>query len=149
MKALVVYDTKWGNTEKVAAAVAAGIGKGAQALRVDAVAPDAAGNLDLLVLGSPVLGGKPTKPMQAFLKAIVRTSGTGLRIAVFDTRMKMKFAEKFGFAADKMADQLRGQENTVISEPMGFLVTGQKGPLAEGEEERAAQWGRELLQSKG
>jgi flavodoxin len=145
VKALVVYDSKWGNTEKVALAIAAGIGKDAKVAQVGAVNSDQTKNIELLIIGSPVIGGRPTKPIQEYLKTIAQTSGTKLRIATFDTRMKMKFAQKFGFAAVKMADQLREQGNSLISEPTGFIVKGQKGPLAEGELDRATLWGKELM----
>jgi flavodoxin len=148
VKALVVYDSKWGNTEKVALAIAAGIGKDAKAAQVGAVESDQSRTMELLVIGSPVIGGKPTKTMQEYLKTIVQTSSTKLRIATFDTRMTMKFAQKFGFAAVKMADQLKEQGNALVSEPMGFIVKGQKGPLAEGELDRATQWGKELVKKK-
>jgi hypothetical protein len=103
--------------------------------------------IDLLVVGSPVLGGKPSKPMQGYLKTITRTSTTKLRIAAFDTRMRMKFAERFGFAAVRMAKQLEEQENVLVAEPMGFIVLGQKGPLEEGEVERAKEWGKALAKA--
>jgi flavodoxin I len=147
MKALVVYDTKWGNTEKVALAIAAGIGKGTRAIRVGEVDVNQAKELNLLVVGSPVIGGKPTKPIQEYLKTIANTAATKMRIATFDTRMTMKFAQKFGFASVRMADQLKEQGNITVSEPMGFMVKGQKGPLDEGELERATQWAQTL--SKG
>jgi flavodoxin len=148
MKALVVYDSKWGNTEAIAKAIAAGINKDARVAKVGEPAASDVEGLALLVVGSPVLGGKPSKPMQEYLKTIVQSSTTKMRIATFDTRMKMKFAEKFGFAADRMADQLKEQGNIILSVPMGFIVNGQKGPLAEGEVERAEKWGRELAKSK-
>ena len=148
MKAFVVYDSKWGNTEKVALAIAAGIGKEAKAAQVGAVKLDQTESVELLVIGSPVIGGRPSKPIQEYLKTIAQTSSTKLRIATFDTRMTMKFAQKFGFAAVKMADQLKEQRNTLISEPMGFIVKGQKGPLAEGELDRATLWGKELMKRK-
>jgi flavodoxin len=147
MKTLVVYDTKWGNTEKIAAAIADGVGGNARAVKIDGVTPEEAGKADLLIIGSPVIGGKPTKPIQAFLKTIVPASAPKRAIATFDTRMTMKLAQRFGFAAVKMADQLKAQGNTVVSEPMGFIVTGQKGPLAEGEMERATLWGKSLEKS--
>ena len=145
VKALIAYDTKWGNTEKVGMAIAAAIGKSAKAVQVGAIDSDQIKNIELLILGSPVIGGRPTKPIQEYLKTINQTSGTKLRIATFDTRMTMKFAQKFGFAAVRMATQLKEQGNTIISEPTGFIVTGQKGPLAEGELDRATNWGKELI----
>ena len=131
MKAIVVYDSKWGNTEMIAKAIAVGIGKSVRAVQVGDINTIETKSMELLVLGSPVLGGRPSKPMQGYLKTISQTSATRLRIATFDTRMTMKLAQRFGFAAVRMADQLREQGNTIISEPMGFIVTGQKGPLAE------------------
>jgi flavodoxin len=148
VKALVVYDSKWGNTEKVALAVAAGIGKDSKAAQVGAVESDQTKTIELLVIGSPVIGGRPTKPIQEHLKTITQTASTKLKIATFDTRMMMKFAQKFGFAAVRMADQLKEQGNTLVSEPMGFIVKGQKGPLAEGELDRATLWGKELTKKK-
>jgi flavodoxin len=147
MKALVVYDTKWGNTEKIANAIAMGLGKGIDVKKVATVKNDEIGELDLLVIGSPVLGGRPTKALQEFMKAISKTSGSKMKIAAFDTRMTMKFAQKFGFASERMIKQLKDQENSIIDEPIGFIVKGQKGPLEDGEMERAIEWGKKLLKA--
>ncbi|MEI6873930.1 MAG: flavodoxin, partial [Spirochaetota bacterium] len=59
-------------------------------------------------------------------------------------RMPTEAARKFGFAAVRMAEQLGEVGHRLVGEPMGFVVTGQKGPLAEGEVERAREWGRDL-----
>jgi flavodoxin len=144
MKALVVFDSKWGNTESVARAIAKGIGGNTRAARIgDADSKDYAG-VGLLVIGSPVLGGRPSKPTQEYVNGIAASPGGMPRIAVFDTRMTMKFAQRFGHAAVRMADQLKKQGLVLIAEPKGFIVKGQKGPLAEGEIENARQWGMEL-----
>jgi hypothetical protein len=82
--------------------------------------------------------------MQEFPKTFSPKSATKLRIATFDTRMKMKLAQRFGFAAMRMALQLREQGHGLISEPARVIINGQKGPVAEEELERAAQWGKEL-----
>jgi flavodoxin len=144
MKVLIVYDSKWGNTELVAKAVAAGLGKSARAVRVGEAPAGDFDKLELLVLGSPVHGGRPTKPIQEYMKGIPGGSAGKLRIGAFDTRMTTNAAQKFGFAAVRMLEQLKAQGCAVVSEPMGFIVTGQKGPLAEGELERASQWGKDL-----
>jgi|WetSurMetagenome_2_1015567.scaffolds.fasta_scaffold934582_1 flavodoxin I len=141
MKALIVYDSKWGNTEKVALAIAKGMGKNGQTIHVSKVAEAAIHDFDLLVIGSPVIGGKPSKVIQEFLNQLSVMGGRKRRFAVFDTRMATKFAKRFGYAAVKMYDQLSQQGETVVSEPMGFVVKGQKGPLEEGELDRSEQWG--------
>jgi flavodoxin len=144
MKALVVYDTVFGNTGKVAAAVAEGLGKGARALRVGAAGTGDLKGLDLLVLGSPVRGGRATEGMQMYLAGISPDAARGLAVAAFDTRMGMRFARIFGYAADRMSRQMREKGAALRAEPEGFIVTGRNGPLADGERERAVQWGAGL-----
>ena len=144
MKALVVYDTKWGHTEQIAKAIAAGLGKGAKTARVGDPEANLLGGIDLLVIGSPVIGGRPTKLLQEMLKEMKPEPSTKMKIATFDTRMTMKFAQKFGFAAVRMADQLKELGFTIKAEPEGFIVKGQKGPLEDGELERAEKWGKTI-----
>lgn len=146
MKALVVYDSTWGNTEKIATAIAAGIGGGSRAIRVGSADVKEYEELDLLVLGSPVLGGRATESMQKHIKSIPPAVAQKLNVATFDTRMAMKLAKLFGTAAVRMADELKGAGSTLKSTPQGFIVKGRSGPLAEGELERATKWGEELAQ---
>ena len=78
--------------------------------------------------------------MKAIPQAIART----LRVATFDTRMASTFAKLFGYAAVRMARQLAQQGCATLLPPEGFIVWGGKGPLADGELERATAWGKEL-----
>jgi flavodoxin len=148
VKVLIVYDSKWGNTESIAKAVAAGIGKNARFVKVNDLDTIKTESMDLLIIGSPVIGGKPTKAIQEYMKKLSQTLDKNIRVATFDTRMTMKLAQKFGFAAVRVAEEFKENGNTLIAEPMGFIVVGQKGPLAEGELERATQWGKDLMQTK-
>jgi flavodoxin len=144
MKTLVLFDSKFGNTEAIAQAVAKGIGGGASTARVGAGGSLSLAGLDLLVIGSPVVGGRATKPVQEIVEKIGTPTGSKPRVAVFDTRMTMKFAQRFGHAAVRMADELKAKGFTLVGEPAGFIVLGQKGPLADGELERAEAWGKAL-----
>jgi hypothetical protein len=74
-------------------------------------------------------------------------------VAVFDTRIALEtikskvfrfMVNTGGYAASTMAKQLAKKHASVIASPEGFLVTGEEGPLKEGELERAAEWGRQL-----
>ena len=143
MGAMVVYDSKWGNTELVAKAIAEGLGGDARALRVGE-GTEGAGQAGLLVLGSPVIGGRPTKAMKDFIATLLGQAAPRCAVATFDTRMPTEAARKFGFAATRMAEQLGEAGHRLVGEPLGFVVTGQKGPLADGEVERALEWGRDL-----
>jgi flavodoxin len=144
MEAVVIFDSTWGNTEKIAQAVASGIGGNTKALRVGAAGEVDLAHVDLLVLGSPILGGRPSPAMQAFVNAVSTGAANKLRVATFDTRLVARFAKIFGFAALRMADSLKKKGYDVRASE-GFFVRGRSGPLADGEVERATQWGRGLL----
>jgi flavodoxin I len=144
MKAMIVYDSVYGNTQKIAEAIAVGMGRGTKARRPSAVGAEELRSVDLLVIGSPTLGGRPSKPLQEFVDSIPKSVAGKLSIAAFDTRMSMKFAKIFGYAAARIAAKLQANGSTLKSPPQGFIVTGRSGPLAEGELERATAWGREL-----
>ena len=55
MKAVVVYESHWGNTEAIAQAVAAGIGSEAEALTTDQASGAALMDADLVVAGAPLI----------------------------------------------------------------------------------------------
>ena len=143
MKSLVVFDSTWGNTEKVAHAVAAGIGGGAEVHRVGAVEAKRFDGIDLLVLGSPILGGRPSPSMNGFINSIPEATARKLQVATFDTRLAMRFAKIFGYAAVRMADQLK-DKGCALKSTEGFFVKGRSGPLADGELARATEWGSKL-----
>ena len=54
MKAIVVYESLWGNTAAVARAIAAGLGPDARALSTAEATPDAVAGADLIVAGAPL-----------------------------------------------------------------------------------------------
>jgi len=141
MKALVVYDSMYGNTEAIAKAVAAALGADARVARAPDVDPTVLGELDLLVVGAPTHGGRPMPSVQAFLDALPAIQGVA--VAVFDTRSEGRFARMFGEASARAAAQLR-ERGAVVVGTEGFLVKGKKGPLKEGELERAVAWARDI-----
>ena len=142
MKTLVVYDSVFGNTEKVAHAIAASLPGTVSVSRVGQVSGRDLGGIDFLVLGSPTVGGRPTVPMQGFLDALPDGVAARVRLAAFDTRITMKFARMFGYAAPRMAEALTRKGSRLAVPPEGFIVKGRNGPLADGELDRAAEWGR-------
>ena len=148
MKALIVYDSVYGNTEKIAKAVADAIAPSGEVKVVQAgeANPPELESTDLLIVGSPTHGGRPTPPVQDFLNKVPKLQG--INVAAFDTRSQSKFARVFGNAAGRIARNLEKKGGTLVASPEGFLVTGTKGPLKEGELERAAGWAKGMLESK-
>jgi flavodoxin len=146
MKALVVFDSTWGNTEKIAGAIASGLGGGTHAYRVGTPAATRLDAIDLLVVGSPILGGRPSAAIQGYINGIPEATARKLHAATFDTRLMMRFVKIFGYAAARMADQLK-ERGCRIRSTEGFFVKGRSGPLADGELARAAEWGAKLAKS--
>jgi len=150
MKALIVYDSVYGNTEKIAKAIAEAIAPlgEAKVLRVGEANPSELESLDLLIVGSPTHAGRPTSAVQDFLNKVTQQSLRGIKVAAFDTRVTSKFAKIFGNAAGRMGGNLTKKGGVLIASPENFFVTGREGPLKEGELERASAWAKGILESK-
>jgi len=150
MKALIVYDSVYGNTEKIAEAMTGAITPSGETklLRAGEASPSELESLDFLIVGSPTHGGRPTAAVQDFLNRLTQQSLEGIKVAAFDTRATSKFAKIFGNAARRIAGQLTKKGGILTASPEGFFVMGTKGPLKEGELERAAAWTKGILESK-
>lgn len=161
-RAIIVYESHWGNTAAVARAIAEGIGPEARALSTTE-AGSAIGDVDLVVAGAPLLGfSLPTESMlknlaagasrdpvtpdlshpsiRSWLDALPR--GTA-RAAAFETRIWWSP----GSAAKAILDRLESAGYRPIAKPQRFVVQGKYGPLKDGELERAKAWGAELARS--
>jgi flavodoxin len=149
MKALILYDSVYGNTEKIARAVAEAITPSGEVkvLQVGEANPSELESTDLLIVGSPTHAGRPTPAVQDFLNKVPKLS-QDINVAAFDTRITTKLVRVFGYAAGRIAGNLKKKGGTLIASPEGFLVTGTKGPLKEGELQRAAGWAKGILESK-
>ena len=146
MKALVVYDSQFGNTEAIAQAIAgAAPRRAAWAVRVGDVKDSDLTSVDVLAVGSPTRGGRSTPAITAFLDGIPAGSLAKVRVAAFDTRMTIFIAKLFGWAADRIAAALSAKGGLPAAKPEGFIVKGREGPLADGERDRAAVWAKGFL----
>jgi hypothetical protein len=163
MKAIVVYESHWGNTAAIARAIAEGIGPDARTLSTAEATAEALAGADLIVAGAPLLGfslpteamvkslatsqaGAPTPPdlshpaLRAWLDALPTGSG---RAAAFETRIWWSP----GSAAKAILGQLTQKGYQPVAKPQRFIVQGKYGPLRGGEIERARRWGAELRPS--
>ena len=148
MKALIVYDSAYGNTEKIAKSIGGAITGDVKVLRIGEVNPSELEPVDFLIVGSPTYGGRPTPATLDFLNNIPESAVKGMGVAAFDTRLSARWVKIFGFASAKIAGSLKAKGGTLIMSPEGFFVKGTKGPLLEGELERAASWAKEIVQRK-
>jgi flavodoxin I len=147
VKTLVIYDSVYGNTKRIAQAIAGAIPGEVRVMRVGQVSADDWEACGLLVVGSPTHGALPTEAARGLLDRIGSPVQAGASAAAFDTRLTWPFLARWGgFAAPKMADALAAKGWALAGEPGGFFVRGlKKGPLKRGEEDRAAAWARELI----
>lgn len=157
MNALVVYDSAYGNTGRVAETVARTLGgPGAHAVRVADVTDEMLRNLDVLVVGSPTQKFRPLPSVQRWLDALGPGALRGVRVAAFDTRLNVAqtgsrvlsfmVAVQGGgaYAAPHLARALQRHGGFLAQQPRGFDVEGQEGPLRPGELAQAARWAAAL-----
>jgi flavodoxin I len=150
MKALVIYDSVYGNTGRIARAIGDAIASSGEVkvLRAGEANLSELTSIDLLIVGSPTHAGRPVAAVQDFLGKVPAPSLKGINVAAFDTRISKKIVGIFGYAAGRIAGNLKKKGGALIASPEGFFVTGGEGPLKEGELERAATWAKRLLESK-
>jgi hypothetical protein len=168
MRALVVYESVYGNTRAVAEAIAEGLAP-LGAVEVQSVYetadadPDA---VDLLVVGGPthmhgltsalsrrlaVQAGEEdgvdiepgARDQRGLRQWLAERSGEGRKAAAFDTRLD-RSPTLTGVAARGIARRLHGCGYELLVKAESFLVEDSEGPLAPGELDRARAWGAKL-----
>jgi flavodoxin len=148
MKTLIIFDSRFGNTEKIAQAISEAISGEIKMLRPKDANPAELDSVGLLVVGSPTWGGRPTSEMRRFLNKIPKNALNNVKVASFDTRDDSMLTKVFGKAAGRIAASLKKKGGTLMTPPEGFIVKGLQGPLVEGELERAAKWAKTIVVSK-
>jgi len=151
---LIIYDSKYGNTEKIAESIGSGIKDDVRVIKVEEADPSVLEGIDMLIVGSPTQRGRPTTAIKEFLNSIPSKALKNVRIAAFDTRYA--FGERgigirilgkmLGFAAGRIMGPLKSKGGNPIADPEGFLVGGEEGPFKDGELERAAVWAARIIE---
>ncbi len=147
MNTLVLYESQYGNTQKVAEL----IGKELEAhgpVRVTSFVnyrPPLLIGVDLLVIGAPTQAHGMTVAMKEFIEKLDGPTA-GLPVAIFDTRVKGPMLI-WGSAARAIESELDEKGFNVIAKPENFIVSFKRPPeLAAEEEEHARAWGRRLAE---
>jgi hypothetical protein len=154
MYALVIVETCFGNTHAVAEAVAAGLTEaGAEVALVSASEAPTQPVADLVVVAAPTHnlglpstasrakaresgGDVPETGVKEWLEEA--TALRGVRLVAIDTAV----AGMFSGSAAKAAARLAKSRGWRAERAQSFVVAGQKGPLADGELDRARALGR-------
>ena len=159
MKSLVVYDSQFGNTRKIAEAIGKALeesGKGMVRHVSDVQAGDLMG-LNILVVGTPTQRFAATPAVKNWLNQLPTEALEGVRGAAFDTRFTQEkideipvlafFVRLFGYGAEPIARKLSDKGVRVEIEPEGFYVGDTEGPLLENELQRAREWAQKIFRS--
>ncbi len=143
MESLVVYDSKFGNTKKVAEAVADGLRSHGpvRLLGLDKLPPQNLGKVDLLFIGGPTQAHGLSARMRQFVDALEPRSATGMVATTFDTRFRVPAAIS-GSAAKTIGRKLRRVGVRMFAPPESFFVSRGVPKLEQGETERAAVWAK-------
>jgi flavodoxin len=161
MKALVWYDSFFGNTQQIAEAIAEAIRPYVRVVelqRIQNASPEDVERADVLIIGSPTRGFQPSEGTKALLRQLPRHALRGMWVAAFDTRIALHTIENGlfrwivktgGYAASTIHKSLLRHDGQAVIAPDGFCVTDKEGPLMEGELQRARTWGNTIGQIVG
>ena len=163
MRALVVFESAFGNTRDIAAAVAEGLSSRAEVelVEVGRAPKTLSPALGFLVVGGPTRAfgmSRPGTRADALKQAgrpdvsaargvrewrdALRAVPAGVAAATFDTRIAHPRVP--GSAARGAHKQLRQLGLLMVTPAESFYVTSTSGPLEPGEVERAREWGADL-----
>ena len=161
MNALVLFDSEYGNTERLARAIAEALAPtiSVRLERAGQVGKLDAQGVDLIIVGGPTQRHKVSASLRAVLDSASRGSLKGVKAAAFDTRYRMA-AWLSGSAAKRIARHLRKLGAELIVPAESFFIQrdlppeGQKRRhelerLESGEVERAAKWAVGLAKEAG
>jgi len=147
MKGIVVYDSSYGNTRKIAETIAETLkesGIEVDVLYVKDVKKLSARDYNFMVLGSPTRFGTMGFTVKGFLGKVKTKEWMNKPFAAFDTENPENLEKKEWSAAEKIAERLRDKQMSQLLPVLKALVLGQKGPLQEGEIERTKDYARKL-----
>jgi len=152
MKGIVVYDTSYGNTRKIAETIAETLresGIEVDLFDVKDVKKLSAKDYNFLVLGSPTRFGTMSFAIRSFLGKVKSEEWMNTPFTAFDTENpenieRARIENKEWSAAEKISEKLRDKKMNQLLPVLKAVVLGQKGPLKEGEIDRTKDYARQL-----
>jgi flavorubredoxin len=148
-KAIVVYDSKFGNTEKVAKALGWGMrrnGFSVDCAKIDSVDPTKLADYDLLAIGAPTQAFSISEPMKDFLKKLEKVNLQGKDGFAFDTKLENPLS---GSAAKGIEKKLKEFQVTIVRPRASAKIktVGGKIALDENAEKEFEQIGSEIAKN--
>ena len=147
VKIIVVYESKYGNTKRVAETIMEGIREvqGAEAVLNELKEADLnkIAEYDVILIGSPNHFGGPTKSVREFIDKLEKLNLDGRHFAVFDTYLGKGFFEKAAKKIEKrINEKVPGLKQ--LGPVLSIAVQGSKGPIVEGELPKSKEFGKKI-----
>jgi flavodoxin len=151
MNILVAYFSKYGNTQKVAEAIANECKSNGtvRVLCLDDLTPVDMQDVDLVIMGSPTHRMNLPEAAREKFDQLPKRVLKGKPVAAFDTSYKMNWFLNQFTASKKLAQKLRKLGGKRLVPPETYHVMDREGPLYDGELERAKTWTGAILQKAG
>lgn len=150
-KAIVVYDTKYGNTKIAAETIIEGMkveGIDVTLSNMKEVDFKTINQYDAILMGCPNHFGGPTRTAKKFVDKLEKLDLKDKVIVVFDTYIKKDFEKAVRKLEDKINEKIPGSK--LISPGLSIKVVGMKGPILAEEFPKAKEFGKQIAtQIKG
>ncbi len=152
MKGIVVFDTSYGNTQKIGETLAETLkesGVDADLFDVKNLKNLSGKDYDFLILGSPTRFGTMSFTVKSFLGKVKSEQWANKPFAAFDTENpenieKSRLENKNWSAAEKIAEKLREKKMNQLLPVLKAKVIGEKGPLVDGEVELTKNYAKQI-----
>lgn len=149
---LIVYDSKFGNTEQLAKEIGAGIEATGVAecsiINIKAIGDQDFSSFDGALFGAPIHAFRATSGIKGAVKKAAKKGLDRKLVAAFDTYQAPGHKGK---AAGQIRDLLKKKASgaKLFSEDLTSLVDGYEGPLNAAEPARAREFGQRFAQALG
>ena len=144
-KAVIIYESVYGNTKRVAETIAEGMREaGVEVALHEVKGFDTAAlkDYDTILVGSPNHAGGATIAMRRFIGRLGKLNLEGKWVTAFDTYGGAAHAQALKKMSDSLAKSAPGMK--VIIPGLSIKVLGMKGPIADGELPRCREFGKSL-----
>jgi flavodoxin len=151
-RVLIVFDSSFGNTEKLAREIAAGINETGVAesvvVGIKQVEDQNFTTFDGVLFGSPIHAFRATRGIKGAVKKAAKKGLDGKLVGAFDTYQAAGHISK---AAKQIEGELKKRASGVriFSEHLSSIVTGREGPLGDAELPKAKEFGKKFVKELG
>ena len=145
-KAIIVYESKYGNTKLVAETIAGGMKEvgGIEAIvsEVKEVDLNTISDYDAILIGSPNHIGGPVGGIKKFIDKLGKILPEGKTLAAFDTYLGKEFEKATKKMEKKIGEKVGSAK--LVTPGLSIKVDGMKGPVSEGELPKCKEFGKKI-----